>query len=617
MKHNHTLLLLTAVALLLASCGPTPTAPFQVPGSTLTPTPTPTWNVEPGTPTAPFQVPSSTLTPTPTEHATRTTPPLPTPTSLPAATPTLSGEDVPAHLARARALRQQQGCPLCPLDPAASEALIATATAYLNTRLDPAQPLAQQPARLDELAGLLKLDDAFQPRLAVADADGDGQGDLLLSLGFAFGGTPALVFRRQEGRYAAFRLPALAPGEEASYIVTSGLGQIERVADLNGDGRPEVVATYEVVGASAVNTEVYVTRWDGQGFRPLFSISVNNWAGAGEWELVPRAGQYDLRTTCVVFGAYDHKLLPHPTLTSTYRWAGDTYVLASAQIAPPTTRRQQVNLAEAAFARGDYRQAIAEYQKAINDPSLKSDEMGVPEPDWAGYAWFRLGECYALLGEEAPARAALEKARQAGSTLGDLAATFLAAYQNPDGAIRGMAAVLRSDWLSKLDTDQAGNLGFPIQALTLAAPQTAFATYFTAHPEAASLPLEALTRMLQAVGLPFQQVVSADLDGDGQREVALSLTIGRYQRLLLVLPEAGRWRGRLVSLGVSIEEVIAIPGTNKKALLVRLPAGFIQPNQDIISVDQGRVVHLVDTQSFQIRSVEQPSRDTGDQCYWP
>jgi hypothetical protein len=529
-------------------------------------------------------------------------------------TPTQPTGNVDTHLERAKALWQQQGCPLCPLDPAASEEFIAAVSAYLNTRLDPAQPLARQKARLDELAGLL--DQAgSRSTLAVADADGDGQDDLLLRLGLS--GTPALVFRGEGGRYTAFRLPTLAPGSEPSYIRRSGLGQIERVADLNGDGRPEVVATYEVVGASAITTEVYVTRWDGQGFRSLFSTSVSDWGGAGEWELVPRAGQYDLRTTCVVFGAYDHKLMLHPTLTMTYRWAGDTYVLASSQLTPPATRRQQVNLGEAAFARGDYRPAIAAYQKAINDPSLKADEMGGPEPDWVGYAWFRLGECYALLGEEAPARAALEQARQAGSILGDLATTFLAAYQNPDGAIKGLAAVLRSDLLSKLDTDQAGNLGFPIQALTLSAPQTAFTTYFTAHPEMASLPLEALTRSLQAVGLPFQQVVAADLDGDGQREVALSLTIGRQQRLLLVVPEAGRWRGRLVSLGVSIEEVVAIPGTNKQALLVRLPAGFIQPNQDIISLDQGRVVYLMDRQSFQIRSVEQPSRDTGDQCYWP
>jgi tetratricopeptide (TPR) repeat protein len=521
---------------------------------------------------------------------------------------------VQAHLERARAIRQQQGCPLCPLDPAVGEELIAAVTAYLNTRLDPAQPLEQQQARLDELAGLL--DQAgSRPSLAVADADGDGQGDLLLSLGLS--GTPALVFRRQESRYTAFRLPTLAPGNEPTGILRSGLGQIARVADLNGDGRPEVVATYEVVGASAITTEVYVARWDGQGFRLLFSTTVNDWAGSGEWELVRRDGQYDLRTTCVVFGAYDHKLLPHPTLTMTYRWAGDTYVLASRQLTPPTTRRQQVNLAEAAFARGDYRQAIAEYQKAINDPNLKPDEMGVPEPDWVGYAWFRIGECYALLGEEAPARTALEKVRQAGSTLGELATTFLEAYQNPDGAIKGMAAVMRSEVHQKLDTDQAGNLGFPIDAMTLSAPQTAFATYFTAHPEAASLPLEALTRSLQAVGLPFQQVLPADLDGDGQREVALGLTIGRQQRLLLIVPEAGRWRGRFVSLGVSVEEVVAIPGTNKKALLVRLPAGFIQPNQDIISLDQGRVVHLVDTQSFQIRYTELPDEVTSEQCPLP
>jgi hypothetical protein len=222
-----------------------------------------------------------------------------------------------------------------------------------------------------------------------------------------------------------------------------------------------------------------------------------------------------------------------------------------------------------------------------------------------------------LLGEEVPARTALEKARQAGSTLGELAITFLEAYQNPDGAIKGMAAVMRSDVHQKLDTDQAGNLGFPIDGLTLSAPQTTFATYFTAHPEAASLPLEALTRNLQAVGLPFQQVVSADLDGDGQREVALGLTIGRQQRLLLIVPEVGRWRGRFVSLGVSIEEVVTIPGTNKKALLVRLPAGFIQPNQDIISLDQGRVVYLVDTNSFQIRYTELPDEVTSEQCPLP
>lgn len=591
MKHGQTVLLLTALALLLASCGPMPT-------------PTP-----------------ANYGPTPTEHATRATLPLPSPTSLPAVTPTIAAPtptpsvgDVQAHLERVRAIRQQQGCPLCPLDPAVSEELIAAVTAYLNTRLDPAQPLEQQKARLDELAGLL--DQAgSRPSLAVADADGDGQGDLLLSLGLS--GTPALVFRGEGGRYTAFRLPTLAPGGEPSDILRSGLGQIERVADLNGDGRPEVVATYEVVGASAIITEVYITRWDGQGFRSLFTTTVNDWAGSGEWELVRRDGQYDLRTTCVVFGAYDHKLLPHPTLTMTYRWAGDTYVLASSQLTPPTTRRQQVNLAEAAFARGDYRQAIAEYQKVINDPNLKPDEMGTPEPDWPGYAWFRLGECYALLGEEAPARAALEKARQAGSTLSDLATTFLVAYQNPDGAIKGMAAVMRSDVHQKLDTDQAGNLGFPIDALTLSAPQTAFATYFTAHPEVPSLPLEALTRNLQAVGLPFQQVVAADLDGDGQREVALGLTIGRQQRILLIVPETGRWRGRFVSLGVSIEEVVAIPGTNKKALLVRLPAGFIQPNQDIISLDQGRVVHLVDTQSFQIRYTELPDEVTSEQCPLP
>jgi hypothetical protein len=72
-----------------------------------------------------------------------------------------------------------------------------------------------------------------------------------------------------------------------------------------------------------------------------------------------------------------------------------------------------------------------------------------------------------------------------------------------------------------------------------------------------------------------------------------------------------------VSLGVSVEEVVAIPGTNKKALLVRLPAGFIQPNQDIISLDQGRVVHLVDTKSFQIRYTELPDEVTSEQCPLP
>jgi len=67
---------------------------FQVPSATLTPTPTPTWHVKPGTPTT---LPSPTPTPTLLPKATVTLTPLPpTPTPLPPSlTPTRAAELIP------------------------------------------------------------------------------------------------------------------------------------------------------------------------------------------------------------------------------------------------------------------------------------------------------------------------------------------------------------------------------------------------------------------------------------------------------------------------------------------------------------------------------------------
>ncbi len=385
--------------------------------------------------------------------------------------------------------------------------------AFLNARADRRLSITRQTVVLDELQTLLNWSPTQEPKITISDADGDDRLDVLVTLPTA--GLPGFIIRNQPDGFAGYQVPTPA------LVARDALVSFERVADLDGDGQPEIAVTTQSVGASAVNTLVTIARWDGEGFNPLFKTGISDWAGPAGWEFVSEGETVALVTTCPALGPYDHKLLPHPTLTRTFRWEAGNLILSTVSLDPPATVRQQVNVAESAFRQGRLDQALAAYIRAAEDPNL-ADEPGTAQVAWRAYARFRIGEIEALRGSVDAARQAMEQAKAAGPALSVLAAAFLDGYSNGDAA-RALAALQRTELAELLYFDEGGNLGPPMEAGDLLYPGLAVAAYLNAHPDAGHGSGEVLTNMLRDLSLDVASSAIVDLDGDGQSEVIVVL----------------------------------------------------------------------------------------------
>lgn len=550
----------------------------------------------------PAPTPAPTSTPSPAAAPATRTPASPTPlpvrpsatpaptTAKPTAAPASPGPSVvagSAELARTRAARQAVSADLRAQPDAREElrALAAAVAGYLGAAARPGQPLSAQQAAAEALRAALTLPGQQDPLsgkpggATVATVAFGSQEALIVTLGVA--GAPALAFLRDG---SAFRPVGLtAASDQAGGAVEPGEAYVavDRIEDADGDGQSEIVLVETTQGGSASPVLLGILQWSAadRGFRSIFSQRLSNWAGPAAWRLSPHEGRLDVVLEAPLFGPFDHKLLAHQQETRVYRWTGAAYALVERRAAPPEYRRQAFNVGEAAFRRGACDEATPAYQKVIDDPSLKPDE-GSPGPDWVALAWFRIGECQAIQGRPADARAALEKARAAGPALGDLASRFLAAYRGSD-AVAALGALLSSDLPDLMYEERAGNLGFPLDAPGVLYPGAALAAFARAHPDALQRSGSDLVAALKASGVPVSQALATDLDGDGRRELAAVVLVGKTDTVWLAFGSGGRWEGRLVSRDAGQDASSRLEGPRQLTVAgkPRLAFAVVRPGQ--------------------------------------
>lgn len=483
-----------------------------------------------------------------------------------------SASDPTAALARYREIVAGQSGP----NPAAQQALEDGLTAALPgvggaVALDRPETLALLQAALGPGNSVVA------PTLLAADADGDGTTDLLVAPG-VMAVRPVVLLGRGEQGVVVPLLPPEAIGPD-----TAGAAKLDRVADINHDGTPEVVIPFEIPGASALNTELFVVRWDGQRFAPVFRTFLTTWAGGGEWKIRADGA---IETTCPVLGAFDHKLLPHPIQTNVYDWAaGSGYALVETRVEPPTTQRQQANLAEAAFRAGNWQAAIERYQQLLADPGLQVEPN--VEIDFVAFAHLRLGQLFALTGQFDAALAELRLAGQAEPSIGDLALAFREGYAPEANASAGWATMLKVPLYRAIYEGKAGNLGEPAGATGVLWPGVGLAAFLNVPSEVLAMTDAELTTALAASGLPVVKAAINNLDDDpAAPEVVVELAVegpaelfgdeGRQHQVWLLDqgPQGPGWWATLLSAGEGHLEGIDRPaGAESGEVVLRLPPG--------------------------------------------
>jgi tetratricopeptide (TPR) repeat protein len=540
----------------------------------------------PATPTAPG--PPPTLAPTPIPP---TLPPMP-------CQPIPTSEDA---IVRLHLLMKDWPKTIPQVHQAALEAVLI----FLKGLPEGLKTLQADPGCLDALnayigsVGTQPMDRRFQ----VADLEGDGTVELLVALV-----SPVSLVRQVAGEFTIEDLPNAVYWPPDNTWPT-----VQQVADLTGDGRPEIVLAYLFAGASYAGTELLVLGREGEGWVERLRVGLNNWAGGGEWRLEPQPdGTQAIVTTCAVFGVFDAKLVAHPLQRDTYRWDGQRFTLAASVQDPPSNRRQVVNLAEAALRAGAYRAALDIYRRLLDEPDLPDEPKGGTaegKPDWVAFATLRLGQVYALLGEPEEALTTLAEAEKAGSTVGRLAQRFHQAYAAGHDPAAAWAALLEDTEIFAEQYYERGNLvSFPGNAFDALYPGMALAAVLNDRPRLAEGDPEALRTAWAGYGLETGTPLIADLDGDGQAEVVVIQRVaspqppelegglapgwvldrgpdGWFAALLLAGPERNK--------DVRPEGPLPVPGTNRQA--VRLGTW-------VRSWDGERVIRYRDARTWALES---------------
>lgn len=361
---------------------------------------------------------------------------------------------------------------------------------------------------------------------------------------------------------------------------------------------------YIFIGASHTGTELLVVGQEEDRWAEWLRVVLDNWAG-GEWWLEPQPdGTQAVVTTCAVFGVFDAKMVGHPLQRDTYRWDGQRFVLFASEQDPPSTRREVINIAEAALRAGDYRAALTTYRRLLDEPDLPDESKGATaqdKPDWVAYATLRMGQVHALLGEREAALTMLAQAEEAGATVGRLAQRFRQAYEASADSAAAWAALLADTEIYLEQYYERGNLvTFPGDAFGALYPGMALAAVLNDHPEAPNGDPEALRAAWAEHGLKAGATLIADLDGDSQDEIVAillppepSLTAGW---VLDRGPDG--WFAALLerfegSTGARLEGPLPVPGTTHLAVRV---------GTRVRGWDGEQVIRYRDTQTWMVET---------------
>lgn len=580
------------VALLLPTTTCAPATPQQVAG------PTATTTTSEGAYPTPRPTPVTAPYPLPTPRATTQAYPEPQPTPT---APT------PDPFAGFRSLMQQG----LPHPTEAHQVLMNELLAYLQTLPQGLDSLTDPEAlaRLPSQGPWRSQPDEREFRLA--DLNGDGALELLVALV-----PPASIVRQTPEGFAVEDLPG-----PVYWPPDFSLPVIEPVTDLTGDGRPEIVLTHLFGAGSYNDIELLVLGRENEHRAEWLRVSLNTWAGGGEWWLEPQPdGTQAVVTTCGVLGVFDHKLITHPMQRDIYRWNGERFVLAGSEQDPPAYRRQMVNVAEAALRAGAYRVALATYRRLLDEPDLpddplESNPMTEDHPDWVAYATLRTGQIQALLGERDAALIALAQAEAAGSTVGRLARRFRETYQATADPAAAWAALLTDTEIFEEQHFQRGNLvTVPGEAFGVLYAGMALAATLNDQRDALDKGTEALRAAWRERGLDVKALLIVDLDGDGQMEIAVvqpvalpssGATSGEAAAWLLGRGPDGWFAARLQRFAGQgdgpLEGPWPVPGTQRQA---------VQMHDRVWSWDGEQVIWYQDAQTWRvIEETEPPSCD--------
>ncbi len=192
---------------------------------------------------------------------------------------------------------------------------------------------------------------------------------------------------------------ALSPPGAAD---TSIIGQsVFAIADRDGRPRPEVSFLENLCTATRCSSLVRVYAWDGTAWRDIGP------ADDGITALVRVAFEGEGAATAIVMQNQPvASPAAGPIRGGTYRYtlAEGRFTRREARLDPPEYLFHAILDADALFARGLWREAIAAYESAINDTTLRDwrDEIGRgPSRDaLAAYALFRIAVAEAASGAD-------------------------------------------------------------------------------------------------------------------------------------------------------------------------------------------------------------------------
>lgn len=249
----------------------------------------------------------------------------------------------------------------------------------------------------------------------IVDITGDGVRDIIFSPAETF------VFSCNNGKYKI-----ILKVEKESVAINSEPNHIIALEDMNLDGMPElVIASYG--GNYVRDLDGWIYEWNGEQFEIKLNLQVGGRQVTGEIPtlIVKNANDDNFLELLAIGGiplgtgeyTYYH---PWRQTTDLYVWNGVEFILDSTTFSNPQYRYQVVQDADRAALKGNYQEAISQYQNAIYgdyewysaerkqfivDSHSGKSNLVQPKPDdseqpnLSGYSFFRMMVTYTLQGD--------------------------------------------------------------------------------------------------------------------------------------------------------------------------------------------------------------------------
>jgi hypothetical protein len=171
--------------------------------------------------------------------------------------------------------------------------------------------------------------------------------------------------------------------------------RLEKVEDVNGTGRADMVYGTSMCGAHTCWDRLYIVEWDGTGF-------VNRIADMADYPYATFSVE-DGQVVVQVGGIGSAGAGYQRSYREVWRWDGRRYAVTEQSVGPPTALIHYVHDGDDALARGDYGEAMGHYEAVLAETdlpaglALESEEQGMAI--LKAYALFKLMVAYAASGD--------------------------------------------------------------------------------------------------------------------------------------------------------------------------------------------------------------------------